>query len=683
MPKAKKSPGKGIHSRSLSLRFDAGGRPASLDEEGRSVDVVGATEAPTPIYDWDSGQVMNEVLLMAGCRLPDSGRCVLLDTHSRYGTSSVVGSYRDLRVEGGTLVGKAVFSSTPDGDGPFTKLKEGHLTDFSVGYRPRATTRVKAGQTAVVEGRSYTGPLLVTTDWELRELSICPIGADPNAKARSEASEEDPMDERLRQYLEKNGLRADADEAAAWAFLAELEARGDADPPGQADANPGQDANQGQRSDPAGSSALENGRAEGMRLERQRADSIRSMCEQFGCADLVESLIRDGKTEDQARAAVLERLSARAKEQRPGFGVVVMGVHESEKFRAAAIDSLCLRAGIRIEKPAVGAEDLRGFQLRELAREALRMAGERAPSNVMDMVGRAMTSSDFPLLLANVANKSLADGWDTSEETYQLWVDDSGSVSDFKIHTAVRPGETDDLDEIGEGGEYKYGSRSEAQETYRVAKYGKLFAITREAVINDDLSALTDIPKNHGEAAQRKVGDVVYAVLIANPAMGDGLALFHAKHSNLLTGAALSVDALGTGETAMGKQRDISGKRRLNIKAAYYIAPVTLRTKSEQFFSTQLIGLPGTANQPNMSNPYYGDKIVRVYEPRLDDDSIKAWYLAARKGKTVKLYWLQGVKTPYLETKQGWSVDGVEYKVRIEVGAKAQDWRGMSKNPGE
>ena len=64
------------------------------------------------------------------------------------------------------------------------------------------------------------------------------------------------------------------------------------------------------------------------------------------------------------------------------------------------------------------------------------------------------------------------------------------------------------------------------------------------------------------------------------------------------------------------------------------------------------------------------------------DASATAWYLAGAKGKTVKVFFLNGQQGPYLETKQGWSVDGVEFKVRGDAAAKAIDWKSLLKNLG-
>ncbi|MBW1712590.1 MAG: peptidase U35, partial [Deltaproteobacteria bacterium] len=408
---------------------------------------------------------------------------------------------------------------------------------------------------------------------------------------------------------------------------------------------------------------------------------IRAMCDRFNLSDMADDLIRSNTQLDQARKKVLDKIGEQNKDLDGGAGhraPIEVTTDEREKFRAAAGDSLILRAGTTIDRPAPGAEELRGMMLRELAREALVRANERIPANVIEMVGRALTTSDFPYILADVANKSLLAGWDAAQETWQKWCG-TGSVNDFKTQNLLRASETDDLDEIGETGEYKYGDMDESREQYAIATYGKLFKISRQTIINDDLNALTGIPAKHGEAAARKVGDIAYAVLIANAAMGDGVALFHEDHGNLMTGSDVDITNLGLAIKAMKLQKDIKGKRRLNIRPQFFIAPVALEGPCEQLFNSEF---EGTQAKPGLKNIYGGSYFTRVYEPRLDDDDANAWYLAGPKDMTVKVFFLNGVQRPFLDTKQGWNVDGVEYKVRIDAGAKAVDWRGLVKNPG-
>ena len=482
------------------------------------------------------------------------------------------------------------------------------------------------------------------------------------------------MDEKFRTYLESIGLAREATEDEAWAFAGTLQA-------------PKKDEKRDE--DKIDTDKI---RAEATGEERSRIREIDAMCKRFDLSDMADDLVREGTPILEAREKVLTRAEAawdKKEKERKDRPMIEIGKDERDKFRAAAEDALILRAGMEIEKPASGADELRGYTLVEMARICLRKAGEKTAGNIMEMVGRAMVVADFPYLLANVANKSLFEGWNTQQETWPIWCG-TGSVSDFKTHYSPRISESDDLEEVPEHGEYRYGKRTEAQETYSVVTYGKLFAITRQTIINDDLNALASQPKAHGESAARKVGDVAYAVLTANAAMGDSIALFHASHSNLVaagSGAGPGISTIAAGVLAMKNQTDLRGLRGLNIQPRFMLAPNALEGAAEIFFRSERFTDSDTvATDASLAgtrvNPYAGTYLARVYDGRLDDNDPLQWYLAAEKGKTVIVFFLNGIQTPYLETKQGWSVDGVEYKVRIDCGAKALDWRGLYENDG-
>lgn len=647
----------------------APGGPVTVDEATRSVEVVGATETAIPERDYESWDVFPTIITMAGCQMPASRQIPLLDTHSRYSTASVIGSYREMRIEGENLVGRATFSAAPEAEGAWLKTREGHLTDYSVGRLDEESTIIPAGQSAVVAGRSYTGPVRVVTKWKPKEMSVCPIGADENAKARADqpepqkTKENTAMNRELRAFLERRGLSVTATDAEAIAFMETLDVKREAV---LVAAAPAVD--------------VEAVRAEATGAEHARITEIAAMCLRFDVpAERQAELAKPGVSVDAARKAVMDEIQGRAALGTPAFRPAIeVGTEEKEKFRSASLDALCMRGGLVVEKPAVGAQDLMGYSLREMARRSLELAGQASGGNVMEMVGRAMTTSDFPNILANAANKSLFAGYDTNQETWNQWCA-TGSTPDFKTNTLASLSESDDLEQITDSQPYEYGKKSDAKEQYAVATYGKLFAITRQSIINDDLNSLVDLPRSHGEAASRKVGDVAYAVLTANAAMRDGTALFHANHANLGAAGVISVTTIGEAEKLMGLQKDLLGKRRLNIRPQFFLAPLTVKMAAETFFKTVLIG--GVANQVNLQN-IYADAFTRIYEPRLDDSSTTAYYLAGPKGKTVTVFFLNGLQAPYMETKQGWSVDGVEYKVRIDCGAKAVDWKGMVKNAG-
>lgn len=348
---------------------------------------------------------------------------------------------------------------------------------------------------------------------------------------------------------------------------------------------------------------------------------------------------------------------------------------ERDKFREHATEGQLARYGFDSGKE----NDYTGFSLPELARRACMISNQDLTGSSAQVVGRALGSTDFPIILSNVANKSLLDSYTTAAETWQIWCD-RGVVRDFKPQTLVGASETEGLDEVKEMEHYKYGEMAEKKETFTMATYGKIFSFSRQSIINDDMGALLSAMAARGEAAARKVGDLAYSVLTSNQAMADGVALFHAGHNNLGTTGAVSESTLGAGIAAMGLQKDLLGERRLNIRPRFFIAPLTQEALAEQYFSSISYSSDDTGS--TRSNIYGGNYFTRVYDARLDDHSTTAWYLAGDKGKTVKVFFLAGQEKPHLEQQQGWEADGIEFKVRLDCAAKALDWRSLHKNPG-
>ena len=658
--------------------------PGSVDEENRTVEIVIATQAPTEVFDFDRFEVVREVLVIGGVEMPKSKQIPLLDAHQRFEAANVLGSIRDLQKQGTELIGRAHFSSVANVEDIWTKVREGHLTDFSAGYRPIESRWVPEGETYQYKGESFAGPVRVTKRWRIREGSAVPIGADEFAKARSLNNNNQPtkteggnMDPKFFAFLVSRGLDKNATEAEALAFAETLAVR-------EAKAAP-----EGPTPDET-AVAADMIRTEATGKERDRVLEISALGKRWENEKLANQLIVDGKGVVEAYRAFDTFLDAKRDDDLAHFHPATITADAQDKFRGAATDALLTRSNVaKPETMAEGAAELMGFSLKELARESLRIGNLSVSGNSMEMVGRALATSDLPLILANVANKSLFSGWDTAAETWRDWCG-TDQVSDFKTHSLPRASEMSDLEEVPESGEFRYGKISEAQEQYAVETYGKLFAITRQTIINDDLGALTRIPAQHGEAASRKVADVAYAVLTANAAMGDGNALFHADHGNLVangSGAPPGTATIGAMILAMKLQKDLAGLRRLNIRPEYVIMPATLEGAAEVFFQTiQFADSDTIATDSSLAatrkNIYSGSYFTRVYEPRLDDSDAAAWFGAGRKGKTVVVFFLNGVETPYLEQKQGWSVDGTEYKVRIDVGAKAVDWKGLYMNDG-
>jgi len=328
------------------------------------------------------------------------------------------------------------------------------------------------------------------------------------------------------------------------------------------------------------------------------------------------------------------------------------------------------------------------MSLRELARASLTERGILVATLApMQMVGMAFThtSSDFGQILLDIAGKSVLLGWEESDETFQKWTR-KGRLSDFKTVARVGLGEFPSLREVRPGAEYKHITLGDRGERIQLATYGELFGINRQAIINDDLSLLSDIPYKMGQAARATIGDLVYAILTSPPKLSDDKLLFDASRKNLGTGAgsALSVEALSAGKTAMALQKvDVKGgkPRTLNIRPAFVLTPIALEDKARQIITSE--SMPGTTSNAGIANPIRNFAEV-IGEPRLDDNSPDQWYLAAKQGSdTIEVAYLDGIETPYVEQTEGFTSDGVMTKVRIDAGVAPLDYRGLYKSNGK
>jgi ATP-dependent protease ClpP protease subunit len=402
--------------------------------------------------------------------------------------------------------------------------------------------------------------------------------------------------------------------------------------------------------------------------------------------DETQKVIADAKGNfEKATALIIDAVADRDPDGgRNAPPVATVTADERDRFRQGVEKSLMAKAGLQ------GGEvnEFSSMTMRELARASLDKAGVKVmTADPMSMVGMALgirqfsmsgsthSTSDFVEVLANVANKSMLKGYLESEETFEKWTA-KGNLSDFKATKRVDLNLFPSLAEVPEGAEYSYGTIGDRGETIQLATYGKMFSITRQAIINDDLSVFTRIPARMGRAARRTIGNLVYAQIVADGAvMSDGKTLFHNDHANKGTGA-LTMTNLDTARAKMALQKDPDGiaKSGLNIRPAFLLVPVELQGKAAALMAAEF-DPAGTQRNPNVVR----GMVEVISEARLSTDSSAEWYLAANPAQTdtIEVAYLNGNSSPVLEQREGWNVDGVEFKVRIDAGVKALDHRGF------
>ncbi len=188
----------------------------------------------------------------------------------------------------------------------------------------------------------------------------------------------------------------------------------------------------------------------------------------------------------------------------------------------------------------------------DLARDCLQRGGTRHTGMTADsLITRALhTTSDFPLILGDTVGRELRRAYQAAPSGVRMLARQT-TARDFRAKRALQFGEGPELKKVSEGGEFKHGTIEESAETYSVETFGRIFSISRQALINDDLGAFTQIPTKLGNAARTFEAAQLVAKLVENPNMDDGKALFHADHGNLAAaGAALNLTTLTAARTA-------------------------------------------------------------------------------------------------------------------------------------
>jgi phage major head subunit gpT-like protein len=637
-----------------------------IDEENRTVDLSITSEIL--IKRWWGNIVLGHN--PGECRL-DRVKTVgsFLFAHGRdpqYGVmplGSIVDVYLDQSAR--KYRAKLKFDTDEKSELVWQKVQSGSLKGISIGANFFKWLEVEAGQTE----RGFSGPVSIALDWEIIEISLEPTPAIPNVGVGLSLDETNDLTDNGHSDIEneeENDMKFKVIRDGKEVEVLESELTSEERVQLGINTHPVVPA------PPTAAPTLQ----EQLAAERSRWLQIENLCNQFSIeTEQKEKFIKDGITVDEVNRFVLDKLS------RERTGVVTVQRDETEKFKMAAADGFAMRAGVAIEKPSPGALDFRGFSMVRLAEECVRRSGQRFNyADPMESIRLAIAgTSDYPYILANVANKTMMQSYSEVPTTWQIWAR-VVPATDFKTMYRNQLSEAPDLEKVYESGEYKHATFTDTRESYAIATYGKKFSISRQAIINDDMGALTRIPALMGAAAARLVNQTVYGIVTANGAMADGTALFHADHSNLAgTGAALSVTSLGAARAAMRKQKGIGAKATLNITPRYLLIPAALETIAEQ-----LIGSIVDPTKNNSTINPFANKLQIVTDAILDANSITAWYLIAQYNQvdTIEVAFLSGNQTPMLERQLGWDVDGMEFKIRHDVGAKAIDHRGMYKNAG-
>jgi len=659
----------------------------SFNETDRTVEVIFATETAVRTFDWDAYEMVDEILVC----MPENGDLTrlnngapALDNHNRYGKTAdtVVGVVESARFENNAGIAKIRFGNTEDDTKLMEKVRDKIVTGVSVGYN------VPEYQVTRSEDKR---PQYRATKWEATEISFTPVQADINSRVRNNenepahqvviedvtpevtTTEETPATEETTEEAEETTeIQTENNNNNKNSTMTEEEKRAEA----------------------------EKTRSAAAKAERERISGIRKHVRALQLPDaFADALIEDETVTDAAIAgqrALEEWEKGNPLNAKPNAG---QDNTAADKKRAAMANALAIRvnpsaATAMGEENARAASDYKGMSFLRFAEEALILAG----TNTRGMTSREIATAalggkvrglhhttDFPLLLLDTVNRTLLAQYAQQPRTFMVWAR-RASIADFRPISRVRLSEIlGDLLAVKEGEEYKYATLSEAGETYKLGKFGRIIGVTWEAIVNDDLSAFNRIPQSFASKAAIKQTKLVYDTILANgfAAMGDGKALFHADHGNF-TGTAANQTAGGTELTEGSldvayqlfmQQKDAAGDL-INVTPKFLVVGPKNATRAMKLTSANY-----TPNS-QMGQPLAQSLGLQV----VVDSNITGlqWFLIADPNQidTVEYAFLDGEEELFIEQREGFNIDGIEIKARMVFAAKAIDWRGVYRNNG-
>lgn len=662
----------------LPLAIRAAIAPSSIDEENRTVEVTFTTGAAVKRYDWMSGERYIEKLSLN----PDHVRLdrinnggPVLDSHSGYSLSSVLGVVEDgtAKATGKKGIATLRFSKRSDVDPIWQDVKDRVYRNVSVGYIVHTYQETAPPKEGGLKTR-------LAIDWEPFEISMVPMPADAGAQTRDGKS----VATTTCQIVTRGSTPVSPPEEPHMEREEQSETVVEQDPLDPGAPTPRMTAAPPAEPTDADRAALN---------ERARTQGITQACRAARMpAEFMDRLIADGVALVDAQSRIFEEMRKRggdAVETRSQVHDVRLGDDPFIHVRAGIENALQHRIAPQYFKLEEPGKVYRGMTMIDVAKVYLQGRGLRVTGmSKLEIAGLALglnyrtgmhTTSDFALLLADVAGKTLRKAYEEAPPTF-LPIARRITLPDFKVSKRLQIGDAPDLRKVLEHGEFTRGTIGEGKEEMQLATYGRIFAITRQALVNDDTDAFARVPMLFGRAARKLESDLVWEQITSNPTMGDTNALFSAAHGNLQTdGDVISIASMTRARVAMRMQTGLNGTTQLNLVPRFLIVPAQLETVAEQFIAP-LMNAQTVGNQ----NPFSG-KFTVITEPRLDANSTTAWYLSASPDQVdiLEYAYLEGEEGPVTENRVGFDIDGLEIKSRLDFAAKVVDWRGLHKDPGE
>jgi capsid protein len=669
---------------------------AAAGEAGpRKFDILAYTGGTLPV----KGAPLPVIVDLRGMSIPNSVPLLLNHTVS---TDTTLGQATEINNDGQQITMQGVITGQSEQClEVLAQHDKGHKWQASIGAYVVEAEQINPGARVVVNGQEFFGPVIVARRSELRETSVTPMGADSRTMVNLAASAAlqvkgsvmtfedyvkslglDPATltpeatAALQMAFEAMSTPAESVEAAAPAATA-------ATAPAAAPVAVQASADLEKNLQATVQLALTNHR-KAISEETRYARQVSEMC--AGFPKIEASAIENHWSLEKVE---LEVMKQRQRGHAPSAHI------PSATSRECVIEAaLCIAGGMQdIEKrfaeqtlDAAHKEFKSSIGLQDMLHIAASGAGWSGRSVKADMRGMlqaAFSTTSLPGILANVANKFLLEGFMSVEDTWRQ-ICSIRNVSDFKTATSYRLTGAFQYDKVGPGGELKHGSVSEESYTNKAETYGKMFAVTRQDIINDDLGALTDLPRRIGRGAALKLNDVFWTAFLA-----DHATFFTTGRGNYFEGATtnLSIASLTQAETLFLDAVDPDGKP-LSIEPSLLLVPNALNTLATSISRDLEIRDTTTSKVFTTGNPHAG-KFRPIRSSYLGNasygNSTTAWYLLAdpQSLSMIEVCFLNGQQNPTVETADAdFNTLGIQMRGYHDFGVSKQDYRAAVKSKG-
>ena len=634
--------------------------PESIQDEARTVELIWSTgeRGKRAWAAYCEGEHFEELGMdVDNIRMGrlDAG-APLLDNHDQHSNDAVIGVVESAWIANGQGYARVKFARDERSDAVYQKVRDGILTSVSVGY---AVHRVE------MIGHTDDGyKVFRAVDWEPMEVSMVPIGFDSKAKTRSDDSEQ------LFTVEITNRAELPAHELSNGENMSEV-VQNEAAPVVETERAAEPVAVAPVLETPAPVAAPVDSRSDAVAIVRA--------CEKHGLsASESAEMIERGLDIAAANAEILSKLESRAAVVSSAPAVQV-GENQAEQAIRDMGEYVVARAnGAPVSELSDGAKSFRGSSLLDMARTTLELNGvshrglskpdlvKLALSPANRGITGGMGTSDFTNLLADSTTKQLRMAYDRTPQTFQAF-GNRRSAADFKTLNSVGMGGVATFNEVNEHGEFERGSIDENNETYAVTTRGVIIPITRQAIINDDLGAFGRIASEMGSAAADTQSDIVYSLIMDNGNMSDGAAFF--SGSNTIAAATIGTTPLQSARHYFRTVTGIGDGRYLNLSARWLVVGPDKETEADQFVAQRYYPASTSAVVPDSL------RLEVIVDPRITDAS---WYVVADNNRIsgVEYAYLQDQDGVYTETRDGFEVDGIEIKARMDFGAGLVDRRG-------